>query len=83
MRPVKSLQVNNFLKKHQGCVCYQYDIYLDENRLVGPFQFRTTEGNKLKHPNTINDKKWKSSENERIKKEINTYDSIKVVPLRQ
>ena len=59
MWPVRPLQVNDFVKKHQGCVWYQDEISLAENSLVGPFQFGTTGRNKLKYPNIIDDKQWK------------------------
>ena len=39
MWPVIPLQVNEFLRKSQGYVWYQDEIYLAENRLVGLLQF--------------------------------------------
>ena len=52
---VRPLRVNYFLKKRQGYMWYQVDIYLAKNRLVGTLKSRTTGGKKLKDPNTIND----------------------------
>ena len=54
------LQLRNFLKKHQGRVWYQDEIYLVEHRMVGAFQFETTGINKLKYPNVIYEKHWKA-----------------------
>ena len=59
MWPVRPLQVNDLLNKRQGYLCYQYDISLAENRLVGSFQFGTTGIKKLKYSNMIEDKQWK------------------------
>ena len=56
MWPVRPLQVNEFLKKIQVYVWYHDDISLDDNRLVGSFQFGTSGKNKLKQPNTIKEK---------------------------
>ena len=50
MWTVIPLQVNDFLKKSQGCVWYQDDISLDEHRLVGTFQFGTIGSKKLNTP---------------------------------
>ena len=80
---VRSLQVNDFLKKIKGCVWYQYDIYLAENRIFGKFQFGTTGRNKIKYPDMIDDKQWKELDNEGRKKGINTSDTKEVVPLRR
>ena len=46
------------LKKLWGYVWYQDDVSLAEHRLVGPFQFGTTERKKLKYPNMIDEKQW-------------------------
>ena len=48
--------MNEFLKKIQVYVWYHDDIYLDDNRLVGSFQFGTSGKNKLKQLNTIEEK---------------------------
>ena len=56
MQPVIPLQVNDLFKERQGCVWYQDDISLAEDRLVGPFQIGTTVRNKLKYPSTIDNK---------------------------
>ena len=50
MCPVRSLKVNDFLKKRILYVWYQDEISLADNRMVGPFQFLTTRRNKLKYP---------------------------------
>ena len=56
--PVIPLQVNDFLKKLQRCVWYQYYFSLAYHRLVAPFQFGTNERKTLKHPNMIDYKSW-------------------------
>ena len=58
--PVRPPQVNDFLKKNQGCVWYQDNIFMDEHRMVGPFQFGTVGRKILKYPNTIEEKQWKA-----------------------
>ena len=50
MWQVRLIQVNDFLKKFQGYVWFQYDISLADHRLVGTFQFGTTGRNKLNTP---------------------------------
>ena len=60
MLPVIPLKVNGFMKKYQGYVCYQDDVYLKNNRLVGAVQFGARRKIKLKYPKIIEDKKWKS-----------------------
>ena len=62
MWTVRPLQVDEFLKKCQGYVWYQYDTPLAYHRLVGPLQFGTTGIKKLKYPNMIDDKQWKELE---------------------
>ena len=59
MWPARPLQVDEFLKKLQGYVWYQDDIFVANHRLFGPYQFGTTGTNKLKYPNIINKKQWK------------------------
>ena len=59
MWPVRPLQVNDLLKKHQGYVWHQYGTSLGRHSLVGPFQFGTRERKKLKYPNMIDDEQWK------------------------
>ena len=53
MFPVGPLRVKSFLQRYQEYVWYQYDISLDEHRLVGPLQFGTTGRKELKYPNII------------------------------
>ena len=48
MFPVIPLRVNGFLKNYHRYVWYQYGIYLEENRMVDPFQYETIGINKLK-----------------------------------
>ena len=59
MLSVRPSKVHNLLQKNQTYVWYQDDIYLDEHRLVGTFQFGTTGRKKLKYPNIIDVKQWK------------------------
>ena len=59
MLPVRPLWVNGFLNKNQEYVCYQYDISLAENGLVGPLKFGTTGRKRLKQTNIIEEKQWK------------------------
>ena len=75
------LQMDDFLKKLQGCVFYQDVIYLADNRLVGPLNFGTTVRKKLKYPNMIDKKQWKALEKEGGRKGINASDTKEVVPL--
>ena len=56
IRPVRPLQVNDFLKKRHGYVWYQDDISLAKHKLVGPFKFGTTVRKKLKHPSMVENK---------------------------
>ena len=51
--PVILLRVNDFLQKYQKDAWYQDDISLTEHRLVGPFQFGSTERKKFKYPKMI------------------------------
>ena len=82
-QPVRPLQVNDLLKKLQGYVWYQYEIYLVENSLVGPFPFVTTGRNKLKYPSMIYYKQWKGLEKKGRKKGINTSYNKEVLSLRR
>ena len=60
---------------------YQVDISLADHRLVGTFQFSTTEGKKLKCPQMIDEKQWKALGKEVERKGINNQDTKGVVPL--
>ena len=53
MWPMRPLRVNDFLKKRQGYVWYQNDIYLAEHKLVGQLKLGTIGRNKLKCPNMV------------------------------
>ena len=57
-------KVHNLLQKNQTYEWYQNEISLAEHRLVGPFQFGTTEKNKLKYPNMVDEKQRKDLEKE-------------------
>ena len=46
----RPLRVNELLKKRQDCVWYHNVISLNDHRLVGTFQFCTTEINKGNTP---------------------------------
>ena len=81
MLTVRPSKVQNLLQKNQTYVWYQDDIYLDEHRLVGTFQFETTGRKKLKYPNMIDNKKWKELGKEGQKKGINMSDTKGVMPL--
>ena len=59
MLPARPSKVQNLSKKNQTYVWYQDDISLAEYRLVGIFQFVTTNRKRLKYPNMINVKHWK------------------------
>ena len=59
---VRPLQLDDFLKRLQGCVWFQNDISLTEHSLVGPLNVLTTGINKLKYPIMINKKQWKALE---------------------
>ena len=67
MLPVRPLRVNGFLHKYQKYGWYQDGIFLEEHTLVGTFQFESTRRNKVKYPNTIEEK---SGRNQRNKEEI-------------
>ena len=56
MWSVRTLQVNDFLKKRRRYVWYQDEISLSEHSLVGTVQFRTKGRKKLKYPNMIDNK---------------------------
>ena len=62
--PVRPSKVNKLLQKNQKYVWCQDDIYLDEHRVVGPFQFGTTGRKKSKYPNMIDEKQWKELDKE-------------------
>ena len=51
-------KVNEFFNKLQVFVWYQYEIYLDEHRLVEPLECGTARRNKLKYPRIIDKKQW-------------------------
>ena len=67
--------MNEFLKKRQGYLWYQYETSVAEHRPVGPFQFWKTERKKLKYPNMINKKQWTELDKEGRNKVINTSDT--------
>ena len=74
MCPVRPLQVNDFLKKNQRFVWYQYDIYLEAQRLLGLFYFGATGSNKMMYQKWLKisiRSHWKKKER---KGEINTAD---------
>ena len=64
MWPMRPLRVNDFLKKRQGYVWYQNDIYLAEHKLVGQLKLGTIGRNKLKCPNMV---QWETVEGIREK----------------
>ena len=53
MWPMRPLRVTEFLKKSQGYVWYQNDIYLAEHRLIGQLELGKNGRNKLKCPNMV------------------------------
>ena len=53
MFPVRSLMLKSSLQRYQEYVWYQDEIYLNEYRLVGPFQFGTKGRKILKYPDMI------------------------------
>ena len=55
MLPVIPLRVNDFYRIIKN-MWYQDEICLEEHRLVGPYQFGSTERKKFKYSNTIEKK---------------------------
>ena len=81
MWPVRTLRVNDLLKKQKGYVWFQEDISLADHMLVGRFQFGITGSMKQKHPNTIEDKQCRTWGKYGWNKVTNTYSAKEVVPL--